>query len=579
MRAPIVAAATTLTALMLFACAPEEGAPYAQSNGSNSSATVSSTEPNTTNPESTIAAAALSGGYLVDDESFNLLSPYEQYRVANKLLATVYKGLPVDEYFDLDQGFNNPITMNDGTFFSDLIAQLNTPISDEELFEIDLVILGSEQVDSEGYPDIEADFDFSRDRPRELPLARISSYPVSKQGFEHWMAWHLTNSILFSPATEMDSTSMIDAQNIYRRLVNGISEDAPIATIVSAHMRSLENWRRFRSPEDNTREMMEIFLGLEDQDADVPKASKACQDLYLTDDRDGYLLAYTDFPNGEPQDVLNTTIVNCDDFYDAVAAHERLIPTVVFHLVNFFHAEHQFVAKQAIAARVLESQPVTFTDVFEQILLSKEYLLVTERPRAFEEAFLATAEKLRWRKRSDLFRGMSSGQGGSSKAYMSEMAWPAFSAKLGRQAGIGLDSLSFANYHKAYRELLLIDRSRWAKPMGFITLDSPEEEFDGETPTDAQLAEFERQVALNSQLKRLTIEDLLNYLFLSVVERKPVSGEVNHLLTLFDDSGYIRHEEERDYVQSGRMDDLAQLTMDYLSRLPETYYLKKDGGI
>lgn len=91
-------------------------------------------------------------------------------------------------------------------------------------------------------------------------------------------------------------------------------------------MISQENWRRFRSPEDNTREMIEIFLGLFDQDAEVPKASIACKNWSLTDDEQGYQLVIGFDENTEPQEVLGAAILSCYDFYQAVAQHPLLIP-------------------------------------------------------------------------------------------------------------------------------------------------------------------------------------------------------------------------------------------------------------
>ncbi|MBW2468110.1 MAG: hypothetical protein JRE62_02360, partial [Deltaproteobacteria bacterium] len=62
--------------------------------------------------------------------------------------------------------------------------------------------------------------------------------------------------------------------------MKGIRQDNSIRQIVYDHMVSQENWRRFRSPEDNTREMMEIFLK-RFNDAEVPLAAMACKNWSL----------------------------------------------------------------------------------------------------------------------------------------------------------------------------------------------------------------------------------------------------------------------------------------------------------
>ena len=507
----------------------------------------------------------------LSNEKFNALDAVGQYRIANKLHATFYKGLSVDEYFKLDAGLDNPETVNGGNYYASLLNRLQTNLSSDEQQRIDLAILGSDYVETDSNQMLNGKFAFSRDRARELPLARIYTYPMSRQVYVQWMAWHLANSILFSPASDLDSADMTDVQNVARRLINSISADEPIVSIVETHMRSEENWRRFRSPEDNTREMIEVFLGLEDQDEDVPAASKACQDWYLTGENAGYKLSYTDFPNAEPQQVLNSTVVTCDDFYSLVANHENLIPTIASTLVRYFYAEHDFAFKQKMVAAIVGSQPQTFTELFSLIVFSEEYLLHTERLLSYEEAFLGTAQRLRWQAHPDTFRSLASGRGGLYRSDMKEMGWPAMSAKLGRVSGVATDSLSFANFHKGFREEMLLDQYRWSRPLGL-----QEQENVDDTDDVISIQELERRQALNKKIKRLTIDELIDYLFMSVALRRASDFEKTELTRLFDEYDYLRHEEERSYVRDGRMKDLARLSFDYLSRLSELYYYKSE---
>jgi len=507
----------------------------------------------------------------LSNDAFNGLDPITQYRVANKLHSTFYKGMSVSEYFKMESGLETPVTINGGNYYARLVNRLQTDLSAEEQQRFDLSILGSDFVETESSQMLAGKYTFSRDKARELPLARIHVYPMSRQVYVQWMAWHLANSILFSPAADLDSAGMTDVQNVVRRLTNGIAANQTIAEIVEAHMRSEENWRRFRSPEDNTREMMEIFLGMEDQDADVPAASKACQDWYLTDENDGYKLSFTDFPNIESQQVLDSSVVTCDDFYSLVANHPNLLPTVTSTLVRYFYAEHTFAFKQNMVQAIIASQPQTFNDLFSLIVFSEEYLLNTERMLSYEESFLATAQRLRWSAREDTFRSLASGRGGLYRSDMAQMGWPTMSAKLGRVAGVATDSLSFANFHKGYREELLLDRYRWSRSLGIR-----EQESADEAARVISAQELARRQALNKQIKRLTIDELIDYLFLSVALRRASELEKTELTRIFDDNDFLRHEEERTYVHDGRMPHLARMSFDYLSRLSELYYFKSE---
>lgn len=510
----------------------------------------------------------------ITDDDFNDLNPVEQYRIANKLYSTVYKGLSVSTFFKLDSGLTTPESINGGRFISTTINRFQNDLSVEEKQRLDLAILGSDFVDSGTNHHYEGKFEFSRDKPRELPLARIHVYPLSRSVFVQWMAWHLSNSILFSPAAELDSADMNDVQNVYRRLVNAIDSSTAIPQIVEAHMRSEENWRRFRSPEDNTREMMEVFLGFEDKDDEVPAASAACQDWYLTSENEGYKLSFTDFPNTETQRVLDTDIISCNDFYHLVANHPNLVPHITRVLVGYFYAGKNFAEQAQITDAIVAEQPQTFEALFGLIIFSSEYLLRSERQRSYEESFLPTAERLRWSTHEDTFKSLASGRGSLYRSDMAEMGWPAMSAKLGRAAGIATDSLSFANFHKGYREELLLDSRRWSRPLGV-----EEQEPVNESEPRISQAEYDRRTSLNTQLKIFSIDDLIDYLFLSVAQRRATAFEKQSLTQLYDDNYYLRHEEERSYVRSGKMKELARTTFDYLSRLSELYYLKASPGV
>ena len=544
---------------------------------------------------------------VLDDSTFNSLPAQKRYQTANKLLATLYDGIAVDDFFTLEAGLGDLQTKVDNSWLSQLRESLNVELPPSMLSQLDLEILGSEEFSGSSEVMLEGAFNFSRDKPRELPLARLYTYPHSRNRFSQWMAWHLANSILFSPATELDSTEMTDAQNIFRRLDNSIMSGKSIRDIVYEHMGSQENWRRFRSPEDNTREMLEIFLGFEDLDAEVPAASEACRDLYLTEENEGYLLAYTDFPNTEVQTVLGQPVVSCDDFYRVVANHENLIPVIAGNLVRYFFADTDREQQAAIVNELVQLQPQSFEQLFMPILFSSTYLLNTERLKSFEEIWMNTAKRLHWEPRSDTFRGMASGRGGYARAYMAEMGWPAMSAKLGRVSGIPTDSLSFANFHKALRENLLIDNYRWRDGLGISEPDPPvpvplqapspdasqqavddynttlalnEQMLLAMTPEeraeyDIALARFERNQALYEQVETLNLAEFIDYLFLSVSSRKATDMERNELIALFAKEDYLRIEVEGQYLHKWSRSSAASLVTDYLSRLPELYYLQQ----
>lgn len=261
------------------------------------------------------AAAKLS------DSEYNALSNEQKYAVANKLMGTLYKGVPVSDFFNIEGGLENPALKSESSFLDEAEAALSSPLEDKAVY----------------LARIEEKYLFDEVRkPMEYPLAALFEFPVSRDYFHRWIAYWLANSILFSPALENDSVDYTDIQDIQFRLVKMMEEGKSIREIVYDHMISQENWRRFRSPEDNTREMIEIFLGRFNQDTEVPKASIACKNWFLTDDEQGYQLVIGFDENTEPQQVLGATLLSCYDFYQVVAQHPLLIPRIASVLVDGF---------------------------------------------------------------------------------------------------------------------------------------------------------------------------------------------------------------------------------------------------
>ncbi|MFK7859686.1 MAG: hypothetical protein AB8B64_12735 [Granulosicoccus sp.] len=555
-------------------------------------------------------SASTAGGVAapLSDAAFNALPIDTQYKVVNKLLSSVYNGMPVDEFYNVSGGTAMNYRRDSSFTLSELRKSMQTPLSPEQKAELDSQIVGDEdRLDEQGQSaPLEARFKFDVNRPKQMPLARIFHYPISRDAYSQWMAWHLANTILFSPAEEIDSADITDVQNLFRRLDLQIMDRRSIRDIVSAHQRSVENWRRFRSPEDNTREMIEIYLGLFDKDDDVPNASQACRDLYLTDESQGYKLAFTDFPNAEPVLVLDQYVTNCSDFYDVIAGHPLLIPRVVSVLVDYFFSESPIDERLEMTAAITDSNPQTFEDVFNTILFSARYLLDTERAKSIEEAYLGTAKRMNWDAHPDVFKGMVSGRGALSRTDMREMGWSPMSFKLGRVSSVPLDSLSFGNYHKALRETLMLDKKRWRDALG---LEKPSVPDPAPIEPPDQDASLRDKAAYEADLKRYQLEvdalapdvrreydsalalyqeksdhygliddmntaELVDYLFLTIIERRATTTERNALTRIYADEGHLDPDFSNVFARSGRQDEIAQITFDYLSRLPETYYLQ-----
>jgi len=452
------------------------------------------------------------------------LSVEKQYQTANKLASTLFKGVPADEFFNFNTYDKSLAVTDSGSeFIVDTRKNLSVKLKNKDLYT----------------NAVEQRHSFSSEtrRSKGQPLAAITEYPISRDQFEAWMAYVLANTILFSPAEEIDTANYIDVDRIYDGLSKAMSEDVSIRDIIYAHMKSEANWRRFRSPEDNTREMIEIYLGLFDRDEDVPKASIACKNYSLTDaNNDARYRLKVDFDqqNTVPQNVLGSWITTCDDFFQLISNHALVIPRMTTYLVDCFFPTAPAATRSAIVADIVATNPVRFHDIFTAIIFSKEYLMNTEKPKSFEETFFNLASRIDWRARTNFLNQLV--EDGGTNPNLRNMNQPAMTLKLGRFMGQPLDSLSFAYYHKAVRERLFTKTNGGWGAWG---------------------AEFRRKGDLFS------LEEYVHFLFLSTLSRKATQEELDVLVQLFVDT-----ENETD------RNDQAIIVFDYISRLPELYYFK-----
>ncbi len=518
---------------------------------------------------------------------YNSLTPEQQYQVASKLYGTLFRGITADEFFDLTNGVT-ALQPADTNFLVNTRNKLATNLSLDEVSEYDKAIDGLDDDLSNPDEDLARyTFDTGSDlennqRPRQIPLARIKDYPISRDLYVNWMAYFLANTVQYSPAEEMESTDMMDVQRMFRFLFKSINERSTIRQMVSSNMASLSRWRVSRTPQNHALEAFENYLGLfqdgglsEEEKIQFPviaslpesieSAGIACRDLFLTRASDDYLIGQTDFPNTSPKLILeNSFVVNCADVYSVVAGHSLLIPRAVEVIINYFMpGQGQSEARLAVSNAIVAAGPETYEDIITAILFSREYLLNTHRPKSFEENFFPLLDTLKWDVASDnfpvdkrIFELMASDP--STVIYLGGMNWQAMSFKIGRLPSVPLDALSFANYHKAVREEIL---------MRVIV-------YQGGVNDAGDGLIFDVNDELHPFVAGLSVDDYIDYLFLNTLHRKATSTEhaalYDFIVNIRDHTNTVNAGVEA--IKSSRYIVLTEDVLDYVSRLPELYY-------
>ena len=523
---------------------------------------------------------------------FNNLTPEQQYQVASKIYGTFFRGISADEFFDMSSGMDN-LKARNSNFLNDTKNLLSTNLDLEIVSGYDKAIDGLDDELSNPDPvvarysfDTRTDLE-SNQRPRQIPLARIKDYPISRDLYVNWMAYFLANTIMYSPAEEMESSDMLDVQRMYRFLYNEIQKGSSIQQMVRSVLPSLARWRVARTSQNFALEAFENYLGLfqdgnplgdplldpaspiiESLPTSIENAGDACRDLFLTRASDDYLIGQTDFPNTTPKLILEESFVTtCSDVYDVVAGHSSLTPRAVEVIINYFFPGEKLRDKRlAVRSAIIASNPKTYEDIFNAIIFSKEYLLNAQRPKSFEENFMPMLDSLKWDVKANrspvdksIFIRMASSEGNTT--YLGGMGWNAMSLKIGRLPSVPLDALSFGNYHKAVRESLLLNTSSYS---------------GGSSDAGVGLI-YDENRDLLVFVESMTPDDYIDYLFLNTLHRKATTTERQGLYDFLVNTRNFTDTEtdlgvDREVIRTSQYLNFTEDVFDYISRLPELYY-------
>ncbi|HIQ15197.1 MAG TPA: hypothetical protein EYH38_06470, partial [Leucothrix sp.] len=439
------------------------------------------------------------------DAEFNLLSEAQKLQVADKLLTSLFFGYPLHE-------LKAKIAARDflGTVRSGLEVEttdrgwLEEHILDDAVFR---------QYDSSGYT------------PQAITILTrfYAMKDLDKYFFNNWVAYILSQTIMFSPAYELSSSHTPNISGVYNRLVTMLENQSGMRFTTYVHMMSEDNWRRFRSPEDNGREMLEIYL-LDTDDSHVPIAGTALKNWKLNTDSDTLEVSLNQ--NTTPLNVLTNffggeAVITGEDFYRELVKSSRFTSGATRRLVDFFFPEKSITKKEEITNIIVSSNPETWQDVLLQIVFSEEYLLHNNRGQSAEETFYSLAKKIDYRHRRSTFN--------TFKLRLEYMHQATMKYKLGKLERVPQDSLSFAHYHKYIREGMLLD---YARPEYDDDPDSWGH--DGWMPSFIKLERFNP----DSSNHISSLRTFVDYLFESTIARKATDSEhslfKNHMIELRD---------------------------------------------
>ena len=479
---------------------------------------------------------------LTDDE-FNALSEQDKYKVANKLYSTLYYGTEMQEL---------NASIQSGTFISQTYELFDRANSAAEVSDVEALIGQYYSATKSGQVIVPI-------------LARLFHLTPGKTYFDYWTAYVLSQTILYSPGLELPNVKETDVYAVYHaHLANELMAGSSIQWITFKHMISESNWRRFKSPEDNGREMLEIYL-YDMNDSHVPLAAQALKNWKL--DRGSNTLVITEGEgNTEPITDLfeGTTVISGTDFYSSLVLQPDFLPTITRRLVDIYFSTYTDTQKDDIVSQLVMSNPTSWTDLLKEIIYSKEYLLNSNRIRSFEELFLPIAKTVGWHPHSSSFFTLYDA--------LDKMSQASMSYKLGRPVTAPLNSYSFAWMHKSLRDNLM---TRFERNTSFVSI------ADG-WGLEEIFADIPDTLTTNTEVA----EYMVHALFISTIGRDAEAHELQMFKDLVDPDKYdadlfnnygrlVLTGGESPAMDAKMRGYIADLILDYLSRLSETYQFTK----
>ena len=488
----------------------------------------------------------------INDNYFNSLNKAQKLQVANKLLTTLFWGYRLDELKE---------KIDSKTFISDIRASLDSEKTDKEWLE-------SHIMDDNYFRQFQLNKTWATPQALKILNRFYAMKKLDKYYLNNWVAYILTQTIMFSPAYELSTTHTPNISRVYNRLVNMLENESGMRFITYVHMMSEDNWRRFRSPEDNGREMLEIYLQ-DGKDSDVPLAGKALQNWHLNSDGDTLEVGLN--YNTKALHLFGTTIYTGEDFYRELVKSDVFTQGVTNRLVDFFFPRKSQAQKLVIAKKIVSSKPETWQDILLQIIFSKEYLLYNNRALSLEESFFSLTKKMDYRAKRDTILGFKYVL---DQAHQSSMKY-----KLGKLERVPLDTLSFAYYHRYIRDYILgkkadpneTDHNSW-KYFGwqdsFMSMDKFKYDETDHIKSLRSLVNY----LFNVVVARDAFEDeqkLFKERMIRVKDGKEVFRSEFDIFVTYDDI-----EKQKSSRDSNRL-RVVSTVLDYLSRLEDTYSIKE----
>ncbi len=233
----------------------------------------------------------------------------------------------------------------------------------------------------------------SEDQPEHSLLfyllfnARSEERPLSKDYFDLWITYQLANSFVFAMGEELSTVSSARINTHLNNIRTAVETDQSIPEIMLEYFLDDIFWARFRSPEDNGREVFEIYLG-DYRDEVVPLLAKILQN-YSFNENQGTLEIDSFNRNTEPQDIDGTLITRPNELYQYVVEHDDFMPHIYRHIIKALYGYED----EDVITQMKRNKLLTFREIYQEAL-SNTALQSVNRAKYPEEVLFPAVKTL-----------------------------------------------------------------------------------------------------------------------------------------------------------------------------------------
>jgi hypothetical protein len=323
--------------------------------------------------------------------------------------------------------------------------------------------------------------------------------------------------------------------------------------------------------------MLEIYL-MDFNDSHVPLAAKALQNWHL--DRKKNLIINSDKENDEVISDLfpERSVINGYDYYDALVADSRFLPTVALRLVEIYFPNFTPDEQHKTVDALLALKPTTWTDLLFDIVFSEKYLLQSHKVCSFEEIYFPMIKALPWIAKANSFEVFQ-----VKLIYMKQAS---MRYKLGRPVTTADDTDALAWQQKAIRAMVLLNPN--GKPDDNSSMDDGIDfnhaftNLPEELIAEGEFDEDNRPTQLWYEQERVRSDYLVDLYLSALNGRNATEEEKKQLGDLIDNRLYDRDKfknranvnlyyidsTDRNIYSRGQF---VYIVLDYISRLSNTY--------